>query len=120
MSLRRKYPNNKEGRKQRRIAEAACAVADTLDVEEAEAKKRKAAAADESLAVVGNTISNDIEQFMAASSVNTGEHALALYDAAEARLKNNLRSMNDAELKECIDRLRSMVDLLEVERMSRL
>lgn len=114
MSLRRKYPNNKAGRKQRRVAEAACASADTLDVDEgAETKKRKAPAVDD-------TILKFTEQFIAVPSVDTGEHALALYDAAEARLKSNMKSMSDVELKECRDKLSFMVDLLDAERARRL
>lgn len=115
MSLRRKYPNNKEGRKQRRIAEAACAIADAPDAEEAETKKRKAADADESLAVADRIT----KQFIAAPSVNTGEHALALYDAAEARLKSNLKSMSDAELEECKCRFIAMLVLMNDECLNR-
>ena len=119
MSLRRKYPNNKEGRKQRRIAEAACAVADTPDAEEeAETKKRKAADTDESPAAEGK-VTRILAKFAVVPYIKTGEHAMALYDVAEARLKSNMKFMSEAELQECTTRFSMMLDELHAQCASR-
>lgn len=119
MSLRRKYPNNKEGRKQRRIAEAACALADTRDAEEAETKKRKAANAAESPAAAEGKVTRIMAKFAVVPYIKTGEHALALYDVAEARLKSNMKFMSEAELLECTARFSIMLDELRSERTCR-
>ncbi len=108
MSLRRKYPNNKAGRKQRRIAE-----------EKAEIEKRKEADADAGPVAAESKVTKVVARFAVVPYINTGEHALALYDTAEARLKSNMKFMSDAELKECTDKFIFMLEHLRTVRSCR-
>lgn len=107
MSVPRKFPNNRAGREQRREAE------------EAETGKRKAADADESPAVAEGKVTKIMAKFAVVPYIKTGEHAMALYDAAEARLKSNMKFMSEAELQECTTRFSMMLDELHAQRASR-
>lgn len=84
MSQRRKYPNNKAGRKQRRLAEAPAT-----------------------------------ERTAAQLFVETGEHAMALCEAAEDRLMRNLPRMNDRDLQKRMLLVRDVLDALESECVRR-
>lgn len=91
MSLRRKYPNNKTGRKQRRLAEAS-----------------------DSNVPKGEPI--PIEAVIEARvSMDSGEHAMILCEVAEDRLKRNLPQLSNAELEERMRRLRHVLLLVEQE-----